>query len=603
MRKISLKVMTILLCLFVAMMIMPQQTYALNATSDRIAGDDRYETCAAIAQSGWNTSYYAILASGEDFPDALCAAPLASKYNAPILLSTRNHLEKATKNELTRLNVKKVIIIGGEGVISASTEKDIKDLGIDVSRLAGKDRYETSLKVAKAMDTADKAVIASGEDFPDVLSIAPIAARKGMPILLTPSNSLAKEHQDFLGQSVLKTYVLGDSSVISDSVVNQLPSPQRLSGINRYDANIEIIKAFDQDLDLSTCYVATGKDYPDALSGAALASLTKSPVILVGDPLDHATDAFIQNNKSVTNKVIAFGGTGAVSDGLLANIISRNNTNSSGNLVPTNITAKSISANRIYLGWDSLINATSYNVYRASTYSGTYTKIASVSTPYYTDDNLSPGVTYFYKVQGVDRTDLGDYSNIVLATTQPDSAILPSPDNLVAAPLDSRKIELTWDTVANAISYNIYRTTADSGVYSIIDSVNRPYYVDENVIAGTAYFYKVQAVNNVGTGPYSSVVAVTALLSSNAPANVTATSLNSNQILVAWSPVNQGAYYNIYRSTSYNGNYTKLSTVSLSYFTDTGLSSGKTYYYKVQAVNNSGPGSYSGIVYAKTADR
>lgn len=603
MRKISLKVMTILLCLFVAMMIMPQQTYALNATSDRIAGDDRYETCAAIAQSGWNTSYYAILASGEDFPDALCAAPLASKYNAPILLSTRNHLEKATKNELMRLNVKKVMIIGGEGVISASTEKEIRDLGIDVSRLAGKDRYETSLKVAKAMDTADKAVIASGEDFPDVLSIAPIAARKGMPILLTPSNSLAKEHKDFLGQSVLKTYVLGDSSVISDSVVNQLPSPQRLSGINRYDANIEIIKAFDQDLDLSTCYVATGKDYPDALSGAALASLTKSPVILVGDPLDHATEAFIQNNTSVTNKVIAFGGTGAVSDSLLANIISGNNTDSSGNLVPTNITAKSISANRIYLGWDSLINATSYNVYRASTYSGTYTKIASVSTPYYTDDNLSPGVTYFYKVQGVDRTGLGDYSNIVLATTQEDSTILPSPNNLVAAPLNSSKIELTWDTVANAISYNIYRTTADSGVYSIIDSVNRPYYVDENVIAGTAYFYKVQAVNNAGTGPYSPVVAVTALLSSNAPANVTATSLNSNQILVAWSPVNQGAYYNIYRSTSYNGNYTKLSTVSLSYFTDTGLSSGKTYYYKVQAVNNSGPGSYSGIVYAKTADQ
>lgn len=606
MKKFNVKIITILLCLLVSTMFMPKTTYALGSSPmqhNRISGDDRYATSAAIAQAGWNTSYYAILASGENFPDALCAAPLAAKYNAPILLTSANRLEDATKDELIRLNVKNVVMIGGEGVLSAKVRRDIQNLGIGVSRLAGQDRYETSLEVAKAMGSVNEAVIATGEDFPDVLSIAPIAAQKGMPILLTPQNSLSAEHHAFLDKTVRKTYVLGDSGVISDSVVDQLPLPRRLSGTNRYQANINIINAFKQDLDLSTCYLATGKDYPDALSGAALAALSKSPVILVNDPLAQATTQFIQDNSSVVSKITAFGGSGAVGDSLLYSIAPADGTGSGTNLVPTSVVANTLSEDQIYLAWNSVSNATSYNVYRSNIYGGTYTKIATVNTPYYSDKYLSPGTTYYYKVQGVSNTSFGDYSTIVYATTQSNSIILSAPDNLTATPLTDNKIYLTWNTVMNAVSYNVYRTTADSGIYTIIATVNAPYYSDESVATGTNYFYKVQAANTSGTGPYSTVVAATALLSNSAltaPSNVTATAMSTKQIFLSWAPVSKASYYNIYRSTSFNGTYTSINLTPLPYYTDSNLSSGQMYYYKIQAVNTTGPSQYSNIVYAKS---
>lgn len=599
MRKFNLKLITILLGLLISIIITPRNTYA----NDRIAGVDRYETSAAIAQSGWKTSYYAILASGENFPDALCAAPLATKYNAPILLTSTDRLEDSTKNELLSLNVKSVMMIGGEGVLTAKVEQAIKDLGIDVTRIAGQDRYETSLKVAKAMGDFDEAVIATGEDFPDVLSIAPIAALKGMPILLTPQDSLSKALKDVLNQTVQKTYVLGDAGAVSDTVVEQLPSPQRLSGSNRYEANIQIIQAFAKDLNLSTCYIATGEAFPDALSGSTLAALTKSPVILVRDPMDQATTHFIQNNASALNKVIAFGGTGAVADSLLNSSAPATGSDNRDRFIPTNGAATPLSSNQIYLAWNSVSTATSYDVYRSTSYSGTYTNIATVSTPYYTDTYLPSGITYYYKVQAVNPSVSGAYSNIMYATTQSSLGTLSAPTKVVANTLSNNDIDLTWDTVSNAITYNIYRTTSDSGVYSIIGSVSTTSYTDSNALTGTTYYYKVQAANPSSTGPYSNVVTASALLDNSvlaAPANLMATLLNPNQIFVSWNSVSKVTYYNLYRANSYNGTYAKVASVSLPYYNDTSLPSGMTYYYKVQAVNSVGSSAYSNIAYAIT---
>lgn len=569
----------------------------------RLAGLDRYETSAAIAQAGWNTSYYAILASGENFPDALCAAPLSTKYNAPILLTSTNQLEEPTKNQLLSLKVKNVIMIGGEGVLTSKVEQAIKALGIDVTRIAGQDRYETSLKVAEVMGNFDEAVIATGEDFPDILSISPIAAQKGMPILLTPRDSLSKSLKDLLAKSVRSTYVLGDTGVFSNIVVNQLPSPQRLSGSGRYEANIQIIKAFANELDMSTCYIATGGAFPDALSGSALASITKSPVLLVNDPLYLETIGFIRDNSSRIKKVTAFGGTGAVSNSLLDSIAPATESGNGALPIPTNVVATPLSSSQIYLAWDSVSNATTYNIYRATSYSGVYTNIATVNTPYYTDTYLPSSITYYYKVQAVNPTGSGGYSNIVQAMTVSDMSVLQAPGNLVATPLSTSEIYMTWYTVPNATTYNVYRTTADSGIYTVVASVTNPYYSDENVSTGTTYYYKVQAADSRGTGPYSSVVAGTALLGSSAlaiPTNVVATSLNSSQLLLTWNSVNNATYYNVYRSTSYSGTYTNVATVTIPYYTDSSLSPGMTYYYKVQSVNSTGSSAYSNIAYAIT---
>lgn len=384
--------------------------------SERLAGNDMYETSAEVAKSGWNTSYYAIIVSGENFSDALCSAPLAQKYNAPLLLTSKDILNAQTKIELSRLKVKNVIIIGGVGVISSVVEQSIKNMGIGVSRIAGNDRYETSIKIAQSMGQVNQAVIACGESFPDALSIAPIAAMKGIPILLTPKDSLPESVKTYLLKNVQSTYVVGGTGVVSENVFKQLPSPKRLSGLTRYETNISIIKEFANELDFSICYVSTGEYFADALAGSALASLTNSPVILVRDPVDQSTIDFFRGKVSSIKKEIVFGGIVVVPESIL---ISINGTAGGSDTpsTPTNITATTVSASQINLTWDSVAGATSYYVYGATSSSGTYSRIATVTTTSYINTGLWADTTYYYKVQAVNSAGSSSYSPVAYAKT------------------------------------------------------------------------------------------------------------------------------------------------------------------------------------------
>jgi putative cell wall-binding protein len=144
--------------------------------SKRLAGSNRYETGAKIVQEGWTNSDYAVIASGEGFADALCAAPLAKKYNAPILLTGKDNLDLNTEYELKSLNVKNVFIVGGSGVVSDNIKNELNSMGIATTRIYGQNRFETSLQVAKSLGDASGVVVTNGFGFADALSIAPVAA-------------------------------------------------------------------------------------------------------------------------------------------------------------------------------------------------------------------------------------------------------------------------------------------------------------------------------------------------------------------------------------------------------------------------------------------
>lgn len=289
----------------------------------RLGGTDRYDTMSKIVDAGWKyTSDYAVVATGEDFPDALCAAPLAKKYNAPIILTTKDSLNSAAKSELQRLKVKTVFIVGGTGAVSQNTENQINELGItDIHRLAGATRYDTSEKIAEEIGSSSEAVVATGENFPDALSIAPIAAIKGMPILLTGKNEVQNEIKPYLTSCKPSTvYIVGGSGVISDSVMQAIPNSMRLAGPNRYSTNTAILNEFEGQLNLSTIYIATGENFPDALACSALAPISLSPMVLVSDSIDSSTRSYISANYSKVKAFNAVGGTSVVSYSVMKNI-------------------------------------------------------------------------------------------------------------------------------------------------------------------------------------------------------------------------------------------------------------------------------------------
>lgn len=199
-------------------------------------------------------------------------------------------------------------------------------------------------------------------------------------------------------------------------MLKQLPSPRRLSGLTRYDTNISIIKEFEDDLDFTTCYVSTGENYADALAGSVLASLFKSPLILVSDPVDGVTIDYFRSKMKSIDKEVIFGGIAVVPNSILINI-DQNSDDYDTPSAPEEITATTVSSSQIDLTWDSVSGATSYYVYGATSSSGTYTHIATVTTASYKNTGLWADTTYFYKVQAVNSAGSSPYSPVESAKT------------------------------------------------------------------------------------------------------------------------------------------------------------------------------------------
>lgn len=315
----------------------------------RLGGATRYLTSIQISQDGWpKGSDYVVIASGEKYPDALCAAPLAKLYDAPILLTPYGSLagidaNNSLEKEIYRLHPSHAFIIGGAaGAVSDQVKIELQNLGVpdsNIERLYGDDRYGTSLAVAQKIEDTLKSnnssitgvAVASGENYPDALSIASIAAAKKMPILLTEKYSTNESIKAFIKNNNANntTYVIGGTGVIVDSIntVSDLPHMQRLAGDDRYHTNLEVIKEFttNSDTSLKNLYIAYSYGFADALSGSAEAANDNGVILLANynDISDHMEDTltYIHSNLRSVNTVKVLGGTGVVPDALANKII------------------------------------------------------------------------------------------------------------------------------------------------------------------------------------------------------------------------------------------------------------------------------------------
>ena len=303
-------------------MIIPSNANS-SPLNHRIAGYTQYDTSASIAKEGWTQSDYAILAYGENYPDALAATPLAKKYNAPILLTERLNLTPVIKQTLQDLKVKNVFIAGGTAVISPMIVSQLQDLGINVTRLAGNDKYDTAIEIAKLLDNVTEISVVTGDDYADALSVASASAMNNSPIILAPRDQLTESIKHYLSTTnITKTYVIGNTDQISESVSSQFPNSERITGNDKYARNIATLKRFDANYDFGTVFVATGNGFADALSGAAYAAKISAPIILVDkDTLSSETQDYITMKVPTSKSLSVLGGEAVVSSTLVGNIL------------------------------------------------------------------------------------------------------------------------------------------------------------------------------------------------------------------------------------------------------------------------------------------
>ncbi len=273
---------------------------------------------------------------------------------------------------------------------------------------------------------------------------------------------------------------------------------------------------------------------------------------------------------------------------------------------PGSFGAVSASYSSVKLTWAAVSGANGYEVYRATSSTGAYTKIATItngSTTAYTNAGLTMGSTYYYKVRAYrkmgDNTLYGGYSAVKSA-----KPALAAPA-VKAAATSYCSVKLTWGAVAGAGGYEVYRATSAGGAYTKVITTAALSHTNNGLATGTRYFYKVRAyrtVNGVKVyGSYSAVQSAKPALAT--PTGFKAARASATSIKLTWCAVTGAGGYEVYRAASAGGAYTKvITTASLSY-TNTGLSTGKTYYYKVRAYRTVGGvkvySGYTAVVSAK----
>ncbi|WP_430790399.1 cell wall-binding repeat-containing protein [Virgibacillus flavescens] len=287
---------------------------------DRLAGDNRYETAVQVSQEGWETSEVAVLARGDNYADALAGVPLSKQHDAPLLLTKTDKLVDATKAELERLGTKTVYLLGGEAAINADVEAELAELGIQVERIAGDNRYETAANIADELlgdKSSEEVVIVDGLDFPDALSVASYSAMKGLPILLVNDRGVpAATKKALYDLGVTKSLIVGGESAVTKEVENNVPNAFRVAGDNRYDTAVEVAKHFDAES--NHYYVATGLEFADALSSAALAAKQGTGILLVGKNVPASVNEFVTD--ADLDLLTVVGGLTVISDDIKAEL-------------------------------------------------------------------------------------------------------------------------------------------------------------------------------------------------------------------------------------------------------------------------------------------
>lgn len=255
-----------------------------NPPVDRVPGKDRVETSVNVSKKYYSSAKTVIVVRKDLFPDSMTATVLSKLLNAPILLTNVDKLEDIVKDEIKRLGAKEIIIVGGPNSVSENVKKELEYFDSEVERISGSDRYETSDKVARRVvgitGNLNKAVIASGEVFPDALAISPFAASKGYPILLVKKDSISdKVKAAFKDLRINRVYLIGGYNTISKSTEMMLPHVhERIAGVDRYETSVLIAKSKFEDY--SRAFLVSGEVFADALVVGPVAGKYNEPILL-----------------------------------------------------------------------------------------------------------------------------------------------------------------------------------------------------------------------------------------------------------------------------------------------------------------------------------
>jgi putative cell wall-binding protein len=251
----------------------------------RISGDDRYATAAALSRHTFRTrTRQVVVASGEQFADALAATPAAARLGAPLLLTRNASVPAATLAELKRLRPSVILLAGGEGVVSFDVQRKLAEVAA-VHRIAGADRFETAAKLSALAfgGGVPVAFLAQGRSFPDALAAGAAAGRLDGPVLLVEHDRVPPSVAAELARlRPARIVVVGGKLAVGDAVFRGLKHRHvdRIYGDDRYATAAAL--AAEVPGSARVALLASGTSFADALAAGPSASALGGTFALTG---------------------------------------------------------------------------------------------------------------------------------------------------------------------------------------------------------------------------------------------------------------------------------------------------------------------------------
>lgn len=301
---------------------------------DRVDGDNRIATAAALVERSFATADTVVLARADAYADALAAAPLAGRLDAPVLLTGRDALPAVVAERVKALGATTAVVLGGRQAVSDEVLAQLSEVGITTAtRIGGTDRFDTARLVAEQLGGETAFVVrGSAADplrgWPDAVSVSALAAFLEKPVLLVEQERVPAATAAALdGRDALT--VVGGEDAVSSGVESQLAelaageegdaddvAVDRVAGDSRYATSAAVAAlALRSGMELDGAYLATGTAFADALVAGPVAAADGRLLLLVdGDPAEvEPTLALLDSRSDEVGEVVLVGGPAALS--------------------------------------------------------------------------------------------------------------------------------------------------------------------------------------------------------------------------------------------------------------------------------------------------
>ena len=286
----------------------------------RVAGLDRVATAVAASRDAWaaaDSARAVVLVAEDTFADALAGIPLAGARSGPVLLTDRAALSTIAESEIDRVLPAggRVYVLGGPTAVAPAVADRLAGRGYDVRRIAGADRYATSVAVAAELGHPNTVVLADGTDFPDAVAAGAAAARLRAAVLLTAGATLPPVVRGELAEHPPSTrYAVGAPAADAD------PRAVAVVGADRFDTARRVAARFFTDP--TSVVVASGGSFADGVAGGARAAAAGSPLVLTTPhSVPPSVFEWATTEAGSLGTGVVVGGTRAVGDAVVVGLL------------------------------------------------------------------------------------------------------------------------------------------------------------------------------------------------------------------------------------------------------------------------------------------